>query len=184
MGGNWWFFQRFWNQDWRFSWKLKTDQHWHTKIEEITKFIAHKVCVMRQGLVPLGKPTYIFMLKWMKSQSLSHTICVMSQRPSAPRKTHIYIYIEMDEITMCVLSQRPTMVLSWWPIAMEWSQRFASSSSATLVPGNFLWVLYHQSVCMKYQARLLCKLFLACSADFSCLQRWCKRLAYQPLLTT
>ncbi len=62
--------------------------------------------------MPLGKPTYIFMLKWMKSQSLSHTICVMSQRPSAPRKTHIYIYIEMDEITMCVLSQRPTMVLS------------------------------------------------------------------------
>jgi hypothetical protein len=123
-----------------------------------------------KGLVPLGKPTYILTLKWMKSQSLSHTMCVMSQRPSASRKTHTYFYIQMDEITMCVLSQRPPMVLGRWPITMEWSQRFSSSSSATLVPGNFLWVLHHQSICMKYQASLLCKLFLACSANFSCLQ--------------
>jgi hypothetical protein len=160
--------------------------------------------IWAKGLVPLGKPTYIFTLKWMKSQSLSHTMCVMSQRPSSPRKAHTYsyiemdeihkvyltqcvswakglvplgkptyiFYIEMDEITMCVLSQRPTTVLGWWPITMECSQRFSSSSSATLVPGNFLWVLYHQSIYMhEVPSKLLMQTFLSLFSWFF----WCKR---------
>ncbi len=104
---------KFWNWDWRFSWKLKTDQHWYTEMDEITKFIAHNVCVMRQGLVPLGKPKYIFMLKWMKSQSLSHTICVMSQGlVPLGKPTYIFTFKWMKSQslahTMCVMSQRPS----------------------------------------------------------------------------
>jgi hypothetical protein len=44
----------------------------------------------------------------------------------------------------------------------------------------FMSTLPPKHICMKYQASFLCKLFLACSADFS----GAKGLAYQPLLTT
>jgi hypothetical protein len=82
-------------------------------MDEITKFLAHKVCVMRQGLVPLGKPKYIFTLKWMKSQSLSHTMCVMRQGLVTLGKP-IYIFTfkwmksQSLSHTMCVMSQRPS----------------------------------------------------------------------------
>ncbi len=69
-------------------------------MDEITRSISHNMC--HEARPSASRKTHIyfssFTFKWMKSQSLSHTMCVMDQRPSSSRKTHIYSYIEMDEI--------------------------------------------------------------------------------------
>jgi hypothetical protein len=65
------------------------------------------------SLVHLGKPTYILTLKWMKSQSLSRTMCVMSQG-LVPLGKPIYIltlkWMKSQSLShaMCVMSQRPS----------------------------------------------------------------------------